>query len=218
MSYCQNRFYPSLSIATLDSALSIFLSSLRHLLLLPIQVQQCHLNVQDSLIGIPAIYCDYFCNRTICSLRQADHSSRGVLPTVLRRCLWPRKLDNEEAMAHGGGGGAVPPETNKQTNIQTTTGYYQFFRYLHHIYITSLCITVQHVSLFRTTQGHKGLSKSASTLNFRGSIVGNWHQPQCVCEGKRHFTESLISDLTARCWRPSERKWQVSPICRLCRN
>jgi len=24
------------------------------------------------------------------SLRRADHSSRGVLPTVLRRCVWSR--------------------------------------------------------------------------------------------------------------------------------
>jgi len=35
------------------------------------------------------------------SLR-ADHSSRGVLPTVMRRCMWSRNLMNEEAMAHWG--------------------------------------------------------------------------------------------------------------------
>ena len=33
------------------------------------------------------------------SLRWADHSSRGVLPTVVRRCVWSRNLKNEEAMA-----------------------------------------------------------------------------------------------------------------------
>jgi len=33
---------------------------------------------------------------------QADHSSRGVLPTVVRRCVWSRNLVNEEALAHGG--------------------------------------------------------------------------------------------------------------------
>ena len=44
------------------------------------------------------------------SLRQVDHSSRGVLLTVMRRCVWSRNLKNEEAMArvgpqrHGGGG------------------------------------------------------------------------------------------------------------------
>ena len=28
------------------------------------------------------------------SLRRADHSSRGVLPTVLRRCVWSRNIEN----------------------------------------------------------------------------------------------------------------------------
>jgi len=36
------------------------------------------------------------------SLRRADHSSRGVLPTVVRRCVWSRNLVNEEALAHCG--------------------------------------------------------------------------------------------------------------------
>jgi hypothetical protein len=36
------------------------------------------------------------------SLRRADHSSRGVLPTVMSRCVWSRNLVNEEAMAHWG--------------------------------------------------------------------------------------------------------------------
>jgi len=46
-------------------------------------------------------------------LRRADHSSRGVLPTVMRRCVWSRNLVNVEAMAHWG---AVAPKTYKQTN------------------------------------------------------------------------------------------------------
>jgi len=29
----------------------------------------------------------------------ADHSFRGVLPTVARRCVWSRNLENEEAKA-----------------------------------------------------------------------------------------------------------------------
>jgi len=33
------------------------------------------------------------------SLRRIDHSSRGVLPTVARRCVWSRNLENEEAKA-----------------------------------------------------------------------------------------------------------------------
>ena len=32
------------------------------------------------------------------------HSSRGVLPNVVRRCVWSRDLKNEEALAQGGGG------------------------------------------------------------------------------------------------------------------
>jgi hypothetical protein len=36
------------------------------------------------------------------SLRRADHSSRGVLPTVVRRCVWSRNLVNEEALAQWG--------------------------------------------------------------------------------------------------------------------
>ena len=36
------------------------------------------------------------------SLRWADHSSRGVLPTVVRRCAWSRNLVNEEALPHWG--------------------------------------------------------------------------------------------------------------------
>jgi hypothetical protein len=35
-----------------------------------------------------------------CSMRMiADHSSRGVLPTVARRFMWSRNLENEEAKA-----------------------------------------------------------------------------------------------------------------------
>jgi len=41
------------------------------------------------------------------SLRRADHS-RGVLPTVVRRCVWSKNLVNEEASAHWG---AVAPKT-----------------------------------------------------------------------------------------------------------
>ena len=36
------------------------------------------------------------------SLWRADHSYRGVLLTVVCRCVWSRNLVNEEAMAHWG--------------------------------------------------------------------------------------------------------------------
>jgi len=48
------------------------------------------------------------------SLRRTDHSSRGILPSVV--CLWSRSLGNEEAVAHygllrygGGEGGYTYP-------------------------------------------------------------------------------------------------------------
>ena len=44
------------------------------------------------------------------SLRRANHSFIGVLPTVMRRCVWSRNLENEEAMTHS-------CASNKQTNI-----------------------------------------------------------------------------------------------------
>ena len=36
------------------------------------------------------------------SLRRAHHASRGVIPTVMRRCIWSRNLKNEEALAFVG--------------------------------------------------------------------------------------------------------------------
>ena len=35
-------------------------------------------------------------------MRRADHSSRGVLQTVVRCCVWSRNLKNEESMARVG--------------------------------------------------------------------------------------------------------------------
>ena len=46
-----------------------------------------------------------------CQVEVSDHSSIGVLPTVMHRCVWSRNFKNEEAMArvglqrHGGEGG-----------------------------------------------------------------------------------------------------------------
>jgi len=134
--YCQKRFYLSLSVATLDSALSIFPSSLRHLLFLSIQLF-CHFGAPAFLIGVPAMYCDNLYNRTTtCSLQRADHSSTGVLPTVVLHCMWSRNLDNEGTMANWGGGGC------RARNEQTNHRLLPVFRYLHHIYIVSLYATV----------------------------------------------------------------------------
>ena len=37
------------------------------------------------------------------SVRRADHSSRGFLPTEVRRCVWSRNLKNTKAIARVGG-------------------------------------------------------------------------------------------------------------------
>ena len=58
-------------------------------------------------LSVVSVFC---CQR---SLRRADHSTRGVLPTVVRRCVWSRNLVNEEVMAHWG----VCCSGHKQTYI-----------------------------------------------------------------------------------------------------
>ena len=42
------------------------------------------------------------CECCVLSLRWADHSSRGVLPTVVCRCVWSRNFMNEEALTRWG--------------------------------------------------------------------------------------------------------------------
>ena len=60
------------------------------------------------------------------SLRRAYHSSRGVLPTVMRRCVWSRNLKNEEAMDR------VGPQRHKREN------YYYYYYYYWIVYISHL--------------------------------------------------------------------------------
>jgi len=49
------------------------------------------------------------------SLRRADHSSRGVLPTMVRSWVWSRNLVNYEALAHWG---AVAPNKTNRTKTE----------------------------------------------------------------------------------------------------
>jgi len=49
------------------------------------------------------------------SLRRTDHASRGVLPNVVRSCVWSRNLNNEEAMARLG------PQRHSHTHTHTHT-------------------------------------------------------------------------------------------------
>ena len=69
-------------------------------------------------VRIPPRACMFFCCECCVlfgrRLRRADHASRGVLPTVLRRCVWSRNLVNEEALAHWRL--SRQKQTNKQTN------------------------------------------------------------------------------------------------------
>ena len=44
--------------------------------------------------------CCVLSGRGPCDELITDHSSGGVLPTVVRRCVWSRNLVNEEALAH----------------------------------------------------------------------------------------------------------------------
>jgi hypothetical protein len=44
-----------------------------------------------------------------------DHSSRGVLPTVARLCVWYRNLENEEANENKTTMGCNARKANKQT-------------------------------------------------------------------------------------------------------
>ena len=60
----------------------------------------------------------------VLSLRRADHSSTGVLPTVARRCVLSRNLENGEGKARYRSVGKQPQwvvTPGKQTNKQTLT-------------------------------------------------------------------------------------------------
>jgi hypothetical protein len=48
------------------------------------------------------VYCECCVLSRYRSLRRADHSSRGIIPTAMRRRVLSRNLVNEEALAHRG--------------------------------------------------------------------------------------------------------------------
>ena len=86
------------------------------------------------------------------SLRRADHSSRGVLPTVVRRCVLSGNLANEEDQAHWG----VSPQ--KQTNKLTY--------YIHNI---TVC---PHSYVFRL--GALPSSGSSKAINICFAEITRW--------------------------------------------
>jgi hypothetical protein len=64
------------------------------------------------------------------SLRRADRSSRGVLPTVVCRCVWSRNLVNEEALSPWGGCRAQKkinkPPAHTHTHTHAHTHFFRF--------------------------------------------------------------------------------------------
>jgi hypothetical protein len=70
-------------------------------------------------------------------LQRADHSSRGVLPTVVRRCVWSRNLKNEEAMTRVGSQShrekkSSGPYSCYSTHVDTSL-HYEYTCYLSYI-------------------------------------------------------------------------------------
>jgi len=61
----------------------------------------------------------YIHTHTHIYLRQGDHSSRGVLPAVVRRCAWSRNLKTEKAMTRDGS-----QRQNTHTHTHTHTHIY----------------------------------------------------------------------------------------------
>jgi len=53
---------------------------------LPAEIVGSYLTGGHGCLSVVSVVC---CQR---SLRRTDHSSRGVLPTVARRCVWSRNL------------------------------------------------------------------------------------------------------------------------------
>jgi hypothetical protein len=61
------------------------------------------------------------------SLRRADHSSTGVLPIVVRRCVGSRNIVNEEAIARTG--------LQSQRLLLLLYYYYYYYYYYRNTYI-----------------------------------------------------------------------------------
>ena len=67
------------------------------------------------------------------SLRRTDHSSRAVLLTVVRRCVWSRNLKNDEAMTRVGS----QRHKKKYIPLLSTSILYIFY---------AMCVLVFHVT------------------------------------------------------------------------
>jgi len=76
------------------------------------------------------------------SLRRAEHSSRGVLPTVVCRCVRSRNLVNEEALAHLAGLLCQKKEGRKEGSGSLPTGVRNIHLRAHYtsFWVECLCI------------------------------------------------------------------------------
>ena len=85
----------------------------------------------------PGLCCEFLCVVRWRSLWRADHSSRGVVPTVMRRCVWSRNLVNEKALAHWGSCRAKNKPTCKipSADLKLTDSL------THRLYLTSCWLT-----------------------------------------------------------------------------
>jgi len=70
----------------------------------------------------------------LCVLRVAYHSSRWVLPTVVRRCVWSRKFNNEQATVR------VGSQRHREENIRHNIKFISTFLYCN-------CNSLQYVKL-----------------------------------------------------------------------
>ena len=66
------------------------------------------------------VCCDWY----VLSMRGGDHSSRGMVPTVVRRCVWSRNHVNEDALVDWGL--SRQKQTNKMREIISGSSYWPF--------------------------------------------------------------------------------------------
>jgi hypothetical protein len=127
-------------------------------------------------------------------LRQADHSSRGAIPTVVRHCVWSRNLENGETLAQWK---AVAPKTNNKL-IRTIYIFFVFNQQFEYkVFYKPMCwlagslLTCRLTSVMRSPPArrshkfnHNWLMFSSSDLSRRVAVDlrlrtrGHWDRHQ----------------------------------------
>jgi len=106
------------------------------------------------------------------SLRRTDHESRGVLPTVMRRCVWSRNLKNKEAMVR------IGPQRHGGDTYNDSCS--QVFRLKFYMHVWSLYCSVQLILDFITI---------LVLITFEISTI--YEVPQCVFFAASCSSQSL---------------------------